>query len=373
MLSLLIAGALQGAPAVEAPDDRTLSVRPFFSLGALEFEVAAESGETLRYAPNSPLNLGLALAYGGFGGSVSFAVDRLEDEDTHGETDAFDWSLYWYGEHWAVDFYLQRYDGLFAELGEDACERAPTADCVLQPDAGVSRLGATVAYLFDPAFSLRAAFVQSAWQRASAGSWLVLASADRVRFVVQDDDGVALTGGTLGGGYGHLWVSDGGWFVAPVVLLGLGPMYAEGVDEGWHLGHKVRSRSGHRSAASSGRARASDRLIAPPEGIAAAALATRLTTACSTCPRSTQTDSGPSCGASSSSMSARTRRRSIGIRPVTTSPRSKVRRSRCCRRPKVKSWAVSSAAFCVQSAMPCRNSAASLSGCGSRSISSSWV
>ncbi len=239
MLSLLIAGALQGAPAVEAPDDRTLSVRPFFSLGALEFELAAESGETLRYAPNSPLNLGLAVAYGGFGGSLSVAVDRVEDDDTHGDTDALDWSLYWYGEHWAVDFYLQVYEGLFAELGEGACDAGPSPNCAILPDAEVSRLGATVAYLFDPAFSLRAAFVQSAWQRASAGSWLVLASVDRVRFVVQDDDGVALTGGTLGGGYGHQWVSDGGWFVAPVVLLGLGPMYAEGVDEGWHLGRKA--------------------------------------------------------------------------------------------------------------------------------------
>lgn len=249
MLHLLLLAAVLGAPAVETPDDHTLSFRPFLAVSGLEFELATAEGDTVRFAPNSPMNLGLALAYGGFGGSVSFAVDRLEDEDTHGETEAFDWSLYWYGDHWAVVFYLQSYDGLFAELSEDACDRAPTADCVLQPEAGVSRLGATVAYLFDPAFSLRAAFVQSAWQRRSAGSWLVLASADRVRFAIEGDSGegdsvegergVALTGGTLGGGYGHLWANDGGWFVAPMVLLGLGPMYAEGVDPGWHVGHKA--------------------------------------------------------------------------------------------------------------------------------------
>ncbi|MCA9558827.1 MAG: DUF4421 family protein [Myxococcales bacterium] len=239
MLPCLLVAAVLGAPAVESPDDRTLSFRPFFSISALEFELEAESGETLRYAPNSPLNLGLAVDYGGFGGSVSFAVDRVEDDDTHGDTDALDWSLYWYGEHWAVDFYLQVYEGLFAELGEGACDAAPSPNCAIQPDAEVSRLGATVAYLFDPAFSLRAAFVQSAWQRRSAGSWLLLASADRVRFVVDGVNGIAMTGGTLGGGYGHLWVSEGGWFVAPIVLLGLGPVRAEGLETGWHLGRKA--------------------------------------------------------------------------------------------------------------------------------------
>ncbi len=247
---LMAAGAGEGAgdgaaipaeaPAAEAAP--TWVIRPFIGISNLAFNDTVDGVET-SYAPNPPMKVGLALAYKGLGGALSIGAGAVETETDLPESKAIDFSVFWQGERWAVDVFVQHYEGLYGELdGEDCGE----IDCPLFPDATTQRLGASVTYVWDEAFSLRTAFGQAPGKPVSAGSWLLLLGADHARLTLpvagQPTRTAQLTGVTAGGGYGHRWVSDGGWNFAFALQAGLGPLWLDdsaGGASGLLLGTKV--------------------------------------------------------------------------------------------------------------------------------------
>lgn len=228
-----------------APAEPTWVFKPFISTAGLQFGVSGPAGErTLE--PNSPLNLGLSASYKGLGASLSVAVDSVESEAGLEQTDALDLSLYWHGEQWAVDLFVQRYTGLFERSEEDAdCAQVP---CRLWPKGRLQRLGATIAYSLDPAYALKAAYGQSGTQTESAGSWVLMAGADAATAELPADGALPARSTTLaglfaGGGYGHRWVAASGWFGAASLLVGLGPAWLEddggAAPEGTQVGLKA--------------------------------------------------------------------------------------------------------------------------------------
>ena len=201
-------------------------LRPFMGISALEFDLGGSALTT--YNPNSPVKLGLAASYRGFGASVSLAVDTLEDESTHGATSAQDFSLYWYGERWGWDLFFQRYAGLhYWPEGEAEADGAPPS---LAPDATVRRFGATAYFALDPAFSPAVVFEQRRRPEASVGSWLLLGSLEHGDFGLSSAPEVRLQGATVGGGWAKIWISEGGWYVAPLIMagFGVGAQHSEG-------------------------------------------------------------------------------------------------------------------------------------------------
>ena len=196
--------------------DQGLVLRPFLGFSSLEFE---RSGRDLEvYQANSPVKLGLAVSYADWGGALALAVDSMEDEATYGHTDSLDLSLHWMGDRWGWDLFAQRYIGLYQDLNGEPLRRFS--------EAAVRRLGTTVYYALNPNFSPGVAFNQSGRPQASMGSWMLLGGLDYGDFSSKDERLDQLYGLSLGGGWGQIW-SWQGWFVAPLIMLGVGPAELE--------------------------------------------------------------------------------------------------------------------------------------------------
>jgi hypothetical protein len=193
-------------------------LRPYMAISALEFDLGGDEGTT--YSPNSPMKLGLAASYRGFGASASLAVDTLESEASHGATSALDLSFYWYGERWGWDLFFQRYAGLhYWPAGEVEADDGPPS---LAPGATARRFGATAYFALDPAFSPAVVFAQRRRPEASVGSWVLLGSLEHGDFGLSGAPEVRLQGATVGGGWAQIWISEAGWYAAPLIMVGLG-------------------------------------------------------------------------------------------------------------------------------------------------------
>jgi len=142
--------------------DRQITVRTFLSNKYTNLRFRGDN-YSLLYRPLTSYNLGIGFTYQWLTLNVGYGFHFLNPNLDRKDTRAIDLQFHPYGRKIAIDVLGQFYRGY----------RLPSHDDLLRSDIRVNVVGATVQYIFNhDQFSYRAAFLQSEWQKQSAGSWL---------------------------------------------------------------------------------------------------------------------------------------------------------------------------------------------------------
>jgi hypothetical protein len=128
-------------------------------------------GSRMALEPNSTLNLGVGATYNDFTLNLAYGFNFLNANRDEVDTRYLDLQAHIYPKNWVIDLFGQFYDGFFLSSYD-----GPLTDVTSRlafPDMEVRKFGANVQYLFNgEKLSLKAAFLQSAWQKKSAGSFV---------------------------------------------------------------------------------------------------------------------------------------------------------------------------------------------------------
>lgn len=228
----------------------------------------------IEYRPNTNVNFGVGASYRALTLNLGVGVPSLNNDDSlRGETSYLDAQGNMYGRRFAINLFAQLYRGYYVDqlsfpgFAQDTGYAEVLTVDRLRPDMRQRNLGASVMHIRNNRrFSYRAAFNQDAWQRKSAGSWLVggnfvyqgmraersaiPAAVDsfwreplRLRRIDQIELGAM-------GGYAHTFVLRQRLYFSMTVCLGLGLVRNAStlvVDEGFirrtHWGGNVRSQA----------------------------------------------------------------------------------------------------------------------------------
>jgi hypothetical protein len=144
---------------------RLYTSRKYTSLNILGVEDASR----IRLEPNSTLNLGVGATYNDFTLNLAYGFGFMNPNRDQVETRYLDLQAHAYPKNWVIDFFGQFYNGFFLRSYSGSIPDIPQN--LAFPDMRVRKFGANVQYLFNgDKLSLKAAFLQSAWQKKSAGS-----------------------------------------------------------------------------------------------------------------------------------------------------------------------------------------------------------
>lgn len=126
---------------------------------------------TLRYRPNTTLNMGVGATYRWATLNLAYGFGFLNPDNERGKTRYLDLQFHGYGRKITIDVLGQFYRGFYlAPKGRAAAGN----EYYRRPDLRVKIVGATVQYVVNHRqFSYRASFLQNEWQRQSAGTFLL--------------------------------------------------------------------------------------------------------------------------------------------------------------------------------------------------------
>jgi hypothetical protein len=128
-----------------------------------------DDGTRIRLEPNSTLNLGIGATYNDFTLNLAYGFGFMNPNRDQVETQWLDLQAHIYPRNWVIDLFGQFYNGFFVGSYSGPLQGIP--ENLSFPDMQVRKFGANVQYLFNgEKLSLKAAFLQSAWQKKSAGS-----------------------------------------------------------------------------------------------------------------------------------------------------------------------------------------------------------
>ncbi|MEO6687302.1 MAG: DUF4421 family protein, partial [Dyadobacter sp.] len=150
-----------------------LTTRVFMSQKYTRFVIpGTKSAPSLRYNPNSSLDLGIGLTYRAVSVNVGYGFTGLNDfQSERGKTKNLDLQLHLYGRKLTVDLLGQFYKGYYLSIPNFV---PGFSGFYTRGDIKVRMIGGSCYYIFNNRkFSYRAGFIQSEWQTRSAGSFLL--------------------------------------------------------------------------------------------------------------------------------------------------------------------------------------------------------
>ena len=137
------------------------------------------NGQILEYSPNQQLNLGFGFHYKFLGVGIAMKFGFVNhDDDKYGKTKRLDWQTNVYMQKAVFDFYFQYYSNFYLVNTPDIIPGWKAGDpYYVRPDMASVTLGLGGMYVFNhKRFSYKAAFVQTAVQKKSSGSYMLGAS-----------------------------------------------------------------------------------------------------------------------------------------------------------------------------------------------------
>jgi hypothetical protein len=167
-----LAGVAQTNNAYYTSYDKIITGRFYFSQKYTSYQYRHDNESiNIRYRPNTTLNMGVGATYKWATLNLAYGFGFLNRDEEKGKTRYLDLQTHLYGRKIIVDAFGQFYNGFYLDKGE----LTPRVNgYYLRPDIKVRFLGASGQYLFNhEKFSYRASFLQSEWQKKSAGSLLV--------------------------------------------------------------------------------------------------------------------------------------------------------------------------------------------------------
>ncbi|GGZ22833.1 hypothetical protein GCM10007049_14580 [Echinicola pacifica] len=147
--------------------------RYYFSRKYTGLDIKDRTGEfaDLKYRPNSTLNMGVGASYNSFTLNLAYGFGFLNPDKGQGETKYLDAQVHAYPSKWAIDGFAQFYKGY--HLVPEGAQALENQNFYYRPDMKVREIGGSVKYVFNAEkFSYKAAFLQTEWQKKSAGSLL---------------------------------------------------------------------------------------------------------------------------------------------------------------------------------------------------------
>ena len=148
-----------------------LTTRFYFSkkYTSLKFRDFGEN-YNVTYRPNTTLNMGVGATYKSFTLNLAYGFGFLNPERGKGETKYLDLQFHTYTRRFVIDMFGQFYRGFFLTHNST---NSPNTEYYLRPDLSVNQIGASVQYILNHRkFSYRASFLQSEWQKKSAGTFI---------------------------------------------------------------------------------------------------------------------------------------------------------------------------------------------------------
>lgn len=129
--------------------------------------------QDLRYKPNTLTTLGVNASYKALSLTLGYGFAFLNPhKEARGKTRSFDFQTHIYPRDWVTDIYAQFYRGYYLNVGAPPGTTDKTFET--RPDIRTRLVGLSVYRLFNGQnFSYRAGFLQTEWQKKSAGSLLV--------------------------------------------------------------------------------------------------------------------------------------------------------------------------------------------------------
>jgi Domain of unknown function (DUF4421) len=157
-----IQGYAQQSPPYYQTYNRQITTRVFLSNKFTSLRLKGDR-YSLLYRPITSYNLSIGFTYRWLTVNAGYGFSFLNPHLKRKNTRTIDLQFHPYGRRIAIDVLGQFYRG-FQLLSQDD---------FLRSDIRVNVVGATAQYIFNyNRFSYRAAFLQSEWQKQSAGSWL---------------------------------------------------------------------------------------------------------------------------------------------------------------------------------------------------------
>lgn len=154
------------------PYTKLITGRAFLSQKYTLFVAEGTGGNRdIQYRPNTKLSVGLGATYRALTLNVGYGLGFFTNEKERGKTRYLDLQTHLYGTKWRLDLFGQFYKGYYVfPRGFGA---ANSNSFYLRPDLNVQEIGLNTYYINNnKRFSYRAAFLQSEWQKKSAGSFL---------------------------------------------------------------------------------------------------------------------------------------------------------------------------------------------------------
>ena len=126
---------------------------------------------TLNFKPNTNVNMGLGASYKWATLNVAYGFGFLNPDEEKGKTHYIDLQIHSYGRKFTLDVLGQFYRGFY--LSPQGAASMP-GHYYIRPDLRVNIVGGSFQYVLNyRQFSLRASYLQTEWQKKSAGSVLV--------------------------------------------------------------------------------------------------------------------------------------------------------------------------------------------------------
>lgn len=152
---------------------------PFYSFGFEDISAQKRSdainGKTIDFDPNIGTNIGLGIAYLGYGISGSLPLSRANNDVTrYGETRYFDFQFNYTARRWGADIFYQSYRGFYLKDPEKfAIGYVPGMPNPQFGDLQIWNAGFGGFLNFNEKYSSNAAFSQGERQLSSAGSFVI--------------------------------------------------------------------------------------------------------------------------------------------------------------------------------------------------------
>jgi hypothetical protein len=168
---LTFQGMAQSDSTYYASYDKIITGRFYFSQKYTSYQYRDDAEAIrIRYKPNTTLNMGVGATYNWATLNLAYGFGFLNRDEAKGKTKYLDLQTHLYGRKLIIDAFGQFYSGFYVRKDEI---QEGASGYYLRPDIKVRYLGASGQYLFNhKRFSYRASFLQSEWQKKSAGSLL---------------------------------------------------------------------------------------------------------------------------------------------------------------------------------------------------------
>ncbi len=146
---------------------------------SLNLAVERDSNEIV-FLPNTMVNGKIGASYKGFGFSFGTEINGSQkDEIKYGKTEYLDYQVKYFTKNFGVVAYYQKYGGFYLENPENY-GNIPGDTTAKRKDLKIMNLSCNAFYIYSDRFSLNSSFDQTEKQLRSGGSFLAMASFNRL-------------------------------------------------------------------------------------------------------------------------------------------------------------------------------------------------
>jgi len=128
-------------------------------------------GESIKYQPNTPVNLGFGASYRGIGLTLGFRTGIVKEYEKYGRTKSFDLSTEIFLPKITFNIYGKYYRGYYVTDPAAILNKYTADPYYIRPDLRTGVIGIDGEYIFNAKrFSMASTFSQKQFQKRSAGS-----------------------------------------------------------------------------------------------------------------------------------------------------------------------------------------------------------